>query len=36
MFGRSKGQCKGKGEGKVVPVLYLSRHAMKAYWGVDV
>jgi hypothetical protein len=30
-------RVKGKGKGKVVPVLLLTdHHAMKAYWGVEV
>jgi hypothetical protein len=27
---------KGKGKGKVIPVLLTEHHAMKVYWGVKV
>jgi hypothetical protein len=28
---------KGKGEGKVIPVIFLTEHhAMKAYWGAKL
>jgi hypothetical protein len=30
------GKGKGKGKGKVVPVFLTERHAMKAYWGVEI
>jgi hypothetical protein len=29
-------KSKGKGKGKIVPVILTQHHAMKAYWGVDV
>jgi hypothetical protein len=28
--------CKGKVNGKVIPVLLIEHQAMKAYWGVEV
>jgi hypothetical protein len=36
-FPQTNTWMKGKGKGKIVPVIFLTEHhAMKAYWGVEV